>query len=279
MSATTDTPADSAGRFQLPEVVDFSAHRKAGVGAKLAWIVGQMERIPKRGFNNQQNYAFATESDIVDFVRPYLEVQNLAITWDTELCVIDDVKTSNGKTMARCIVHVRMNFWDGDHPERDPVRGGMFPGMSVDSGDKAVTKALTSAKKYAYLLTFHLSTGENLEDPKAHEADPPANGRRGGGGNQPPAQHPPRERVQTNPNDPIVQGQINSINNLIATAKKEGDWTDERTAKVCKQLSRERGDGAEVDSVDKLNFGEAGKMIAGLQKYIKEAKKANENPA
>jgi hypothetical protein len=148
-------------------------NKQNGIAAKLAWITGQMERIPKHGRNEQQGYAFAREADIVDYVRPYLALQNLALMWDTEQCTLFETKTAAGRPSMRCELTVHLAAWDGDTPSAQPVSLGRFPGLAIDSGDKAVTKALTSAKKYAYMLTFHLSTGEDLEDDRAEDRSKP----------------------------------------------------------------------------------------------------------
>lgn len=75
----------------------------------------------------------------------------------------------------RAEVLLKLTVLDGDVTPEDKGNSldlGTWPGMALDSGDKALTKAITSAKKYALMVTFLLSTGVDLEDDG--EADKPA---------------------------------------------------------------------------------------------------------
>jgi ERF superfamily len=259
------------------------AHRKKGIAAKLAWIVAQVERIPKNGWNSSQNYAFVQEGDIVDFVRPYLAIQNLTITFDTIDCELVDRRAKPEAEVKgqRATLMVQMNAWDGDDPKAGPVPIGRFPGTANDSGDKAITKALTSAKKYAYLLTFHLSTGNDLEDEPKADGKPA--GQQGGGNRNAPrgGQQQQQQRRQpalaAEPNGPIAESQKNTINTLNGRCRTDLAWDDGKIAAACKAVSANREDkSGPVDAVEKLRFNEAGEYIRRIQDLLRKAKQAAE---
>src|SRR5687768_7846366 len=75
--ATTDTPG-------------------AKVAKKVALVMGEMERIPKRGRNDHFKYDFVTESDVLDSVRKACVKHGLVI-----LPGVVDVQQCNSKTLIR----------------------------------------------------------------------------------------------------------------------------------------------------------------------------------
>jgi hypothetical protein len=136
-----------------------------GIVAKLADVLGKVERVPKKGRNRAQNYDFVTESDLVDFVRPLLAERMLflhqsIITHERQ----DLYKTQSGNMMMLTTVTVDFTWADGETGETLPPQ--RFMGYGADTGDKGLPKALTSATKYLMLKTFLISTGD---DPEADE--------------------------------------------------------------------------------------------------------------
>lgn len=151
---------------------------------KLAEVMGDVERIPKSGYNDFHRYSYATEADIVAAVRKGLAARNVMIVHK-----VDDlkwrlpVKASGESGSPIATVSVTFTAIDGDSGETLPVAQTIGEGQ--DSGDKAVYKALTGALKYAVLKLFLIPTGDDPEAAKKRKA--------AGEAGEPARRDPPRE--------------------------------------------------------------------------------------
>lgn len=128
---------------------------------KLAAILADLERLPKRGYNAHHQYAYVTESDVADAIRPLLAQHGVAC-----LSTVESLTQQESTTT----VWVRFTLVDA---ETGAAWSARYPGQGQDRGDKGIPKALTAATKYFLLKTFVLSAGD---DPEAEDADaaPPA---------------------------------------------------------------------------------------------------------
>lgn len=124
---------------------------------KLAYVMGQMSRIPKRGYNEFHKYEFATESDVSDALRGLLAEQNIAFFPSMVSYTCDAVETARS-TAYHVITQMEMTFIDGDTGD---THTSSWIGEALDSSDKAVNKTATAATKYFLLKTFLLSSGED----------------------------------------------------------------------------------------------------------------------
>jgi hypothetical protein len=138
------------------------------VAAKIAKIMGDLTRIPKRGHNAAQNYSYATESDVADALRASMAAHNFVCLPSFGKPDIRTITTKSGAHLSIATVLGVFTFIDADSGE---TWVSHFPGEGMDSGDKAVYKAMTGAEKYCLLKTFKLSTGDDPE--KAGAADEP----------------------------------------------------------------------------------------------------------
>ena len=141
--------------------------KPAGTGlvAKLAWVMAGIKHVPKRGHNSFHGYDYATEADIADAVREGLAEQGVMIVPSVDKLEWREVETKNGKASIATL-HVRFTVTDG--PEKIEF---LMIGEGLDSGDKAVYKAMTGAQKYMLLKLFLISTGD---DPEADDKAEPA---------------------------------------------------------------------------------------------------------
>ena len=77
-----------------------------------------------------------------------------------ELLRLDDITTAKGNVEKLATVRMDIQLTDIESGETIQITG---LGSGQDGGDKAVMKAQTAAIKYAYLLSFAISTGDDPE--------------------------------------------------------------------------------------------------------------------
>lgn len=118
---------------------------------KLANVQKNVDRIPKTGRNQHQNYNYVEEAVLLEHVRPLLLENDLVYT-STVLEV-----TKDGK-----FAHVKMEFSLVDL-ETGYEHKSVYWGEGMDGGDKAYYKAYTGATKYFFMKTLLLSSGDDVE--------------------------------------------------------------------------------------------------------------------
>lgn len=125
--------------------------------AKLAKVMEEVHRIPKNGQNKFQNYAYATESDAADFIRPLLAKHGIGLIVGVE----EVERQENGITLARLAITM------GDESGATITTHSYGEARDVDSKgnrqDKGLYKAITGAVKYWLFKTFLISTGDDPE--------------------------------------------------------------------------------------------------------------------
>jgi hypothetical protein len=126
---------------------------KATLYAKLARVMGKVQRIEKNGHNSFHNYDYATATDIYEGVRAALAEENVAF-------LPDMVKAEHEG------IHTRLEFdfyfVCGD---TGAVKVCRWVSEADDKGDKGINKAVTFAVKYFLIATFLIATGDVAEDP------------------------------------------------------------------------------------------------------------------
>ena len=142
---------------------------------KLAEITQEVKRIPKTGWNDYHNYAYATESDIKQVIREELSKRNLVLFSDIVSHDEKEVTTAKGKTEYKTTIEVIYTIEDGDTGETRMFKG---VGTGQDAGDKGIYKAQTGALKYALTNLFQVPTGQDpeaegirLQPPKKADVD------------------------------------------------------------------------------------------------------------
>lgn len=126
---------------------------------KLVEVMASVETVEKRGWNNFNQYHYATEEDILKAVRQGLAERNVFVLTSIEEKGVTNVQ---GKEKVKTITHVRTKhtFLDGDTDERLEVFGY---GQGQDEGDKGGYKAITGAMKYFLMKNFLMPTGDDPE--------------------------------------------------------------------------------------------------------------------
>ena len=120
----------------------------SGLYAKMACVMGRLERIPKRGFNQHFKYQFVTDSDVLDTVRMAMAAEGVCL-----FVSMTGVQQDNKHT----VVNLQFTFADGESGQSMTVA---WVGEAMDTQDKGIAKAATSALKYCLLKTFLISTGD-----------------------------------------------------------------------------------------------------------------------
>lgn len=126
-----------------------------GLTVKLVAASKLIGPIAKGGSNNYQGYQFQSEAQIKAAVKYALEATGLSIIPQFKITGQRDVSSSRGR--VNHIVDVMGHFIITDGPEK---LEGYMPGSGMDTGEKATSKACTSAQKYFYKQLFNISDQE-----------------------------------------------------------------------------------------------------------------------
>jgi len=130
---------------------------------KLAAIMAEVGRIPKRGMNTHFGYAYATEMDIVEAIR-----QKLA---DHQVMLVPSV-TDVTREGTLTTVRLRYTLLDGEAPDYSTAITFDWAGTGSDNADKGLYKAFTGAQKYALLKLFMVPTGDDPETASGPAPEP-----------------------------------------------------------------------------------------------------------
>jgi len=165
-----DTPDHEAPKEKDPaEIVPIDRPKSlkrppptlGSVYQRVARVAAAMERLAKEGQNQAQGYKFVRVEDVVDTLRPLLAENGLFLQWHTAGYELLETKTAKGYPAWLCKLVTTLTIYTDTG---EMLTCGQTFAMAIDSGDKAVTKAETSARKYSLIKAFNLSTGDDLED-------------------------------------------------------------------------------------------------------------------
>lgn len=152
------------------------------MAARLARIMGDVGRVEKKGKITSQgsgpNYKFARDADVLEAVNPKLADAGIVLVPEhTELLSLE---TNLRGTQIIANIKTSWHVTDGKESLRFETLG-----QGQDSGDKALPKAQSNARKYAFFMLFHIVTGDDpdqhgsVEQPERDSGHPTA-GRRVG---------------------------------------------------------------------------------------------------
>lgn len=123
-------------------------------------VMEDIEAIPKNRRNEQQNFAFRGIDDVMSALHPALLKNGVFYTPRVVEDRYDSYTTGRGTLMRSAVIRVAYTFYG---PAGDSVEV-IGQGEAADSGDKATSKALAMALKYALLQTFCVPTEEGSRD-------------------------------------------------------------------------------------------------------------------
>jgi len=139
--------------------------------AKLCEAMVAMGWVAKGGRNENRNYSYVRESDVLAAVREELGKRNVFVFPNViKIDRLEHAPTKSGARQFITDVLVEWTFVDADSGE---TRTCTIPGCGIDDQDKGIYKAITGASKYFLLKSFFLPTGDDPEkdsDEELHEA-------------------------------------------------------------------------------------------------------------
>lgn len=172
---------------------------RAVLYAKLARVMGKVNRIAKSGTNTHFNYKFATAPDIYDVIRTAMAEENVAFI-PTMLEVKPEVVTLTndyqGKVSSKQVIKTRITFeFTFACGETGAVKTCIWESATEDTQDTSIGKAVTYAVKSFLIATFLISTGDIADDLDASPATEDKAAQNG----KPAASKPPRRIPQPAP--------------------------------------------------------------------------------
>lgn len=130
---------------------------------KLAEVMAEVERIPKNGTapTSMGGFKFVQVGDAADAIRKALAVRMVSML-PTRVEVMNEAEhvTKSGGTMTTQTIRTTWTLADGESGETAEIQS---LGTGADTGDKFSPKAQTNSMKYALLMGFLLSTGDDPE--------------------------------------------------------------------------------------------------------------------
>lgn len=136
-----------------------------------AAICGAMEDIGavgKNDTNRQQGFKYRSIDAVMNALNPAMVKHKIFCTPEVVEQSREERNTSKGGTLIYSVCRIRYRFFttDGSHVDAVVVGEGM------DSGDKATSKAMSAAFKYACFHTFCIPTENLMDEPDADMPEP-----------------------------------------------------------------------------------------------------------
>ena len=127
---------------------------------RFASVRSEVKVLAKGGVNSHSNYKYAREADIVAQVNISCEAHGLYYIieyYNAQYSIVE----RNGKVSVRASVDCKLTIIDTITGKT--VHTNTACGDALDSGDKAIFKAQTGAKKYAMMAMFGIATFDDPE--------------------------------------------------------------------------------------------------------------------
>lgn len=139
--------------------------------AALAAVMAEVPVVAKADRNQAQGFVFRGIDSVLNAVGPALRNHEVVVVPQVEQVDMSTVEVGSRRTpMAHVTLRVRYRFCAGDGSSVDAV----VPAEAFDSGDKAVSKAMSVALRTALIQALALPTGEPDPDSVSYERAPAA---------------------------------------------------------------------------------------------------------
>ena len=130
------------------------------ITAKLVKVMEEVSHVQKNGTNEFHKYQYATAADVLEKVNEALVKNKICSIAKADLISLEHVANAKGNQEHLATVQMNIRLIDSESGEYLNIAG---LGNGQDSGDKAVMKAETASIKYAYMMAFNISTGDDPE--------------------------------------------------------------------------------------------------------------------
>lgn len=140
-----------------------TATKAKGLHAKLAEVMAEVGRIPKKGRAPAAmgGFEFVQVGDAADAIRAALGSRGVSmLPSSVEVIAESEHQTKSGGTMTTQTIRTTWTLVDGESGDSAVIQS---LGTGADTGDKFSPKAQSNAMKYALLMGFLLSTGDDPE--------------------------------------------------------------------------------------------------------------------
>ena len=134
---------------------------------KMVAIMAEIQPIAKAKKNTMQNFMFRGIDDLYNAVHGLMAKHGVYVIPEVAEWTREEIKTNKGGIMTVRVVKVAFLFTASDGSQIRIVTLG----EAADSGDKATSKALSMALKYALMQVFLIPT-EDMEDPDGSSVEP-----------------------------------------------------------------------------------------------------------
>lgn len=142
--------------------------KKMSIYETIPAVMAEIGAIGKDSQNKQQGFMYRGVDTVMNAINPALIKYKMYIVPEVLEYTCNERTTAKGGNLIYAICKMRYTFYAED--------GSCIPatvmGMGMDSGDKAMNKAMSVAFKYACFQTFCIPT-EEIKDPDA-ETPPPS---------------------------------------------------------------------------------------------------------
>lgn len=164
---------------------------------KIHAVMAEIGVIEKTGFNQFNKYKYASDSDLVENIRPLLIKHRLLLIpsqEESKVTMYESLKNGvkEGEQFLTELI-VKYKILDVDSGEYIEITSR---GQGSDKGDKGIYKAATGASKYLMLKLFCLETSD---DPENDKNEINGNGHKPYNQNKPPQkEYAPKEYIPNN---------------------------------------------------------------------------------
>jgi hypothetical protein len=130
------------------------------LASKIAVMQSNVRGVAKEGVNQHFGYAFFSEAQVSTLLRSELRSVNLGYITNVDWVTVERVRNSKGNEENLATART-------SHAIVDPTSGASLTfhsfGQGIDSGDKAVPKAITMSCKYAAMKLLLISDNDDAE--------------------------------------------------------------------------------------------------------------------
>ena len=134
---------------------------KPNLHQRMLAIMEEAGSMKKEGFNDFNKYSYVKESDVAKKFQELLVKHGVFCYSSVEEVRSKQVESAKGKPNILSTVKMQYTFVNVDNPEDQMQVGAAGDGM--DTGDKAIYKALTGAHKYVLIRNFNLGSDDDTE--------------------------------------------------------------------------------------------------------------------
>lgn len=124
---------------------------------RMAKVLGEVDAVAKSRENKEQKYMYRSAEDVASAMSPAFAAHLVfPIIVDCEDLTFLEGQYKSGGKYTEVRMKARFRFYTTDGSFLDTL----IPGVAIDSGDKAIYKAITMSLKYALTTTFCIPFAE-----------------------------------------------------------------------------------------------------------------------